>query len=81
LYLLVPLCVVGVVDVVDVVATVDVVKLRSRPLRCVLEEVETVLVDRSGCSLLEMLESGRANPRAPGARMSSEESCLGREGG
>jgi len=50
LSLLVPLYVVGVVDMV---ATVDVVKLRSRALACVLEEVETVLVDRSGCSLLE----------------------------
>ena len=35
------------------VATVDVVKLRSSPFTCILEVVETVLVDRSGCSLLE----------------------------
>lgn len=42
-----------VVAMVDMVPTVDVVKLRSKPLTWVLEEVETVLVDRSGCSLLE----------------------------
>jgi len=42
-----------VVAAVDMVATVDVVKLRSRPLARVLEEVDTVLVDRSGRSLLE----------------------------
>lgn len=65
LSLLLPLYVVGVVDtvatvdvvyvvgVVDAVATVDVVMLRSKPLTYVLEEVEMVLVDRSGCSLLE----------------------------
>lgn len=45
LSLLLPLFVVGAVDAV---ATVDVVKLRSRPLMCVLEEVETVLADRIG---------------------------------
>lgn len=50
LSLLLPLFVVGAVDTV---ATVDVVKLRSSPLMCVLEEVETVLADRIGCSLLE----------------------------
>ena len=50
LSLLLPLYVVGAVDAV---ATVDAVMLRSKPLTYVLEEVEMVLVDRSGCSLLE----------------------------
>jgi hypothetical protein len=41
-----------VVGMVDVVATVDTVKLRSSPLMHVLE-VNTVLVNCKGCSLLD----------------------------
>ena len=42
-----------VVGTVEMVASVDVVKLRSSPFACILEVVEIVLVDRSGCSLLD----------------------------
>jgi hypothetical protein len=47
------LALLNVVASVDIVATVDAVKLRCKVLPYVLEDVDTVLVDRSGCSLLE----------------------------
>jgi len=45
------------------VETVDAVKLRSNPLTGVLEEVETVLVDRCGFSLPETAAGGRRSRR------------------
>jgi len=59
-----PLLPLYVVGKEDTVATVDAVKLRSSLLTRALDEVETVLFDRSGCSLLESASGERESGRS-----------------